>query len=119
VGYLGILSLGHGAFFALGGYAMGMYLMRQIGERGLCPSDAAGLHGIPQLRLFAVVRLDFDMAWFAFLTVLPQVRGSLRDHGSRQAGGQGRYRRPFRCPDQGAPDRFSVPAVVSLSSLST
>ncbi|KAB2849987.1 MAG: urea ABC transporter permease subunit UrtC, partial [Hyphomicrobiaceae bacterium] len=31
----GILSLGHGAFFALGGYAMGMYLMRQIGTRGV------------------------------------------------------------------------------------
>ena len=34
-GYVGILSLGHGAFFALGGYAMGMYLMRQIGDRGV------------------------------------------------------------------------------------
>jgi urea transport system permease protein len=34
-GYGGILSLGHGAFFALGGYAMGMYLMRQIGTRGV------------------------------------------------------------------------------------
>ena len=34
-GYCGILSLGHGAFFALGGYAMGLYLMRQIGARGV------------------------------------------------------------------------------------
>ncbi len=34
-GYCGILSLGHAAFFALGGYAMGMYLMRQIGSRGV------------------------------------------------------------------------------------
>ena len=34
-GFLGILSLGHAAFFALGGYAMGMYLMRQIGARGV------------------------------------------------------------------------------------
>jgi urea transport system permease protein len=34
-GYCGILSLGHGAFFALGGYAMGMYLMREIGPRGV------------------------------------------------------------------------------------
>ena len=33
-GYTGILSLGHGVFFALGGYAMGMYLMRQIGLEG-------------------------------------------------------------------------------------
>ena len=43
-GYCGILSLGHGAFFALGGYAMGMYLMRQIGSRGVygnpvCPTS--------------------------------------------------------------------------------
>ena len=34
-GYCGILSLGHGAFFALGGYAMGMHLMREIGGRGV------------------------------------------------------------------------------------
>jgi urea transport system permease protein len=34
-GYCGILSLGHAAFFALGGYAMGMYLMREIGPRGV------------------------------------------------------------------------------------
>jgi urea transport system permease protein len=34
-GFCGILSLGHGAFFALGGYAMGMYLMRSIGDRGV------------------------------------------------------------------------------------
>ena len=34
-GYCGILSLGHSAFFALGGYAIGMYLMREIGARGV------------------------------------------------------------------------------------
>src|SRR5688572_2440195 len=34
-GFAGILSLGHGAFFALGGYAMGMHLMREIGTRGV------------------------------------------------------------------------------------
>src|SRR6188508_2765545 len=34
-GYCGVLSLGHGLFFALGGYAMGMYLMRQIGRDGV------------------------------------------------------------------------------------
>ncbi len=34
-GFCGILSLGHGAFFGLGGYAMGMYLMRAIGDRGV------------------------------------------------------------------------------------
>ena len=38
-GYAGILSLGHGLFFALGGYAMGMYLMRQIGRDGNYQSD--------------------------------------------------------------------------------
>ncbi|MDR5891646.1 urea ABC transporter permease subunit UrtC [Halomonas mongoliensis] len=70
-GYLGILSLGHGAFFALGGYAMGMYLMRQIGDRGV--------YGHPELPDFMVFLnwdalpwywLGFDMAWFAFLMVL-------------------------------------------------
>jgi urea transport system permease protein len=38
-GYTGILSLGHGLFFALGGYAMGMYLMRAIGHDGVYKSD--------------------------------------------------------------------------------
>jgi len=38
-GYTGILSLGHGIFFALGGYAMGMYLMRAIGHDGVYHSD--------------------------------------------------------------------------------
>ncbi|PVY75752.1 amino acid/amide ABC transporter membrane protein 2 (HAAT family) [Tamilnaduibacter salinus] len=70
-GYLGILSLGHGAFFAVGGYAMGMYLMRQIGTRGE--------YGHPVLPDFMVfLNWDqlpwywhgFDMAWFAFLMVL-------------------------------------------------
>src|SRR5690606_36857938 len=70
-GYLGILSLGHGAFFALGGYAMGMYLMRQIGDRGT--------YGDPILPDFMVFLnwlelpwywLGFDMAWFAFIMVL-------------------------------------------------
>jgi ABC-type branched-subunit amino acid transport system permease subunit len=48
-GYTGILSLGHGLFFALGGYAMGMYLMRQIGSDGQYRMDDAGLHGLPEL----------------------------------------------------------------------
>jgi urea transport system permease protein len=55
-GYAGILSLGHGAFFALGGYAMGMYLMRQIGERGQ--------YGHPVLPDFMVF-LNWDrLPWF-------------------------------------------------------
>ena len=48
-GYAGILSLGHGLFFALGGYAMGMYLMRQIGRDGVYKSRPARLHGVPRL----------------------------------------------------------------------
>lgn len=55
-GYCGILSLGHGAFFALGGYAMGMYLMRQIGDRGV--------YGNPELPDFMVF-LDWEsMPWY-------------------------------------------------------
>jgi urea transport system permease protein len=55
-GYLGILSLGHGAFFALGGYAMGMYLMRQIGERGV--------YGNPDLPDFMVFLNWQEIPWF-------------------------------------------------------
>lgn len=70
-GYAGILSLGHGAFFALGGYAMGMYLMRQIGDRGE--------YGHPVLPDFMVfLNWDslpwywhgFDMFWFTALMIL-------------------------------------------------
>jgi urea transport system permease protein len=55
-GYLGILSLGHGAFFALGGYAMGMYLMRQIGARGV--------YGNPELPDFMVFLNWQELPWF-------------------------------------------------------
>jgi len=55
-GYLGILSLGHGAFFALGGYAMGMYLMRQIGERGV--------YGNPELPDFMVFLNWPELPWY-------------------------------------------------------
>ncbi len=70
-GYCGILSLGHGAFFALGGYAMGMYLMRQIGTRGV--------YGHPELPDFMVFLnweslpwywFGFDAFWFAALMVM-------------------------------------------------
>ena len=69
-GYCGILSLGHGAFFALGGYAMGMYLMRQIGDRGvygdpLLPDFMVFL-GWDQLPWFWY---GFDHFWFAALMV--------------------------------------------------
>ncbi len=55
-GYAGILSLGHGAFFALGGYAMGMYLMRQIGDRGV--------YGHPELPDFMVFLNWQELPWF-------------------------------------------------------
>jgi urea transport system permease protein len=70
-GYCGILSLGHGAFFALGGYAMGMYLMRQIGDRGV--------YGNPELPDFMVFLnwtelpwywFGFDQFWFAAIMIL-------------------------------------------------
>jgi urea transport system permease protein len=55
-GYCGILSLGHAAFFALGGYAMGMYLMRQIGTRGV--------YGHPVLPDFMVFLNWTSLPWF-------------------------------------------------------
>ncbi|WP_345799014.1 urea ABC transporter permease subunit UrtC [Albimonas sp. CAU 1670] len=70
-GYCGILSLGHGAFFALGGYAMGMHLMREIGTRGV--------YGDPILPDFMVFLnwnelpwfwYGFDQFWFACLMVM-------------------------------------------------
>ena len=55
-GFCGILSLGHGAFFALGGYAMGMYLMRQIGSRGV--------YGNPLLPDFMVFLNWKTLPWY-------------------------------------------------------
>ena len=55
-GYCGILSLGHGAFFALGGYGMGMYLMRQVGDRGV--------YGHPELPDFMVFLNWSELPWF-------------------------------------------------------
>jgi len=85
-GYCGILSLGHGAFFALGGYAMGMYLMRQIGTRGVyanpilpdfmvflnwpeLPVYWYGFQHFPYALLMIVLvpgLLAFVFGWFAF-----------------------------------------------------
>ncbi len=55
-GYCGILSLGHGVFFALGGYCMGMYLMRQIGTRGV--------YGNPDLPDFMVFLNWNELPWY-------------------------------------------------------
>ncbi|BAK72908.1 urea ABC transporter permease subunit UrtC [Arcobacter sp. L] len=70
-GYLGVLSLGHGAFFALGGYAWAMYLMRQIGERGVY-----GNPDLPDFMVFMNLKelpwfwYGFDNPLFAFLMVM-------------------------------------------------
>jgi urea transport system permease protein len=70
-GYCGILSLGHGAFFALGGYAMGMYLMRQIGERGVY-----GNAELPDFMVFLNWKelpwywFGFEHAWFAAVMIV-------------------------------------------------
>ncbi len=70
-GYCGILSLGHGAFFGLGGYAMGMYMMRQIGTRGVY-----GNADLPDFMVFLNWKelpwawYGFDMFWFAMLMVV-------------------------------------------------
>ena len=70
-GYAGILSLGHGAFFALGGYAMGMHLMREIGDRGVYANPV-----LPDFMVFLSYEKlpwywhGFDMFWFACLMVL-------------------------------------------------
>ena len=67
-GFCGVLSLGHGAFFALGGYAMGMYLMRQIGSRGVY-----GHTELPDFMVFLNWQelpwywYGFDQFWFAAL----------------------------------------------------
>jgi urea transport system permease protein len=70
-GYCGILSLGHSAFFALGGYAIGMYLMREIGTRGV--------YGDPVLPDFMVFLnwktlpwywYGFNRFWFAAAMVM-------------------------------------------------
>jgi urea transport system permease protein len=55
-GFCGILSLGHAAFFAIGGYAMGMYLMREIGARGV--------YGNPTLPDFMVFLNYKSLPWF-------------------------------------------------------
>ena len=59
-GYCGILSLGHGAFFALGGYAMGMYLMRQIGARGVYANPI-----LPDFMVFLNWKA-LPVAWWGF-----------------------------------------------------
>ena len=98
-GYCGILSLGHGAFFALGGYAMGMYLMRQIGTRGVYANPV-----LPDFMVFLNWKelpwywYGFDMFSFALLMVL-------------LVPGAARLRR-----SAGSPSARASPASISRSS---
>ena len=70
-GFCGILSLGHGAFFALGGYCMGMYLMRQIGSRGVYGNPL-----LPDFMVFLNYKqlpwfwFGFDQFWFAAIMIV-------------------------------------------------
>jgi urea transport system permease protein len=90
-GYCGILSLGHGLFFALGGYAIGMYLMRAIGREGKYGSDLPDFmvfldwHALPWYwqgtqhlgyALLLVVLAPALVAWvFGFFTFRSRVKG--------------------------------------------
>lgn len=90
-GYCGILSLGHGLFFALGGYAIGMYLMRAIGRDGKYGSDLPDFmvfldwHRLPwywsgtehlAYALALVVLAPAALAWvFGFFTFRSRVKG--------------------------------------------
>ncbi len=70
-GYVGILTLGHAAFFALGGYAMGMYLMREIGARGVYANPI-----LPDFMVFIGWNklpwywYGFDHFWLALVMVM-------------------------------------------------
>jgi urea transport system permease protein len=69
-GYTGVLSLGHGLFFALGGYAMGMYLMRTIGTAGVYGSTLPDFMVFLDWKELPWYWYGFDRFWFAALMVL-------------------------------------------------
>ena len=69
-GYAGILSLGHGLFFALGGYAMGMYLMRQIGREGQYQSSLPDFMVFLDWKEFPWQWWMTDHFWWAMLLVV-------------------------------------------------
>ena len=114
-GYCGILSLGHGAFFALGGYAMGMYLMRQIGTRGVyahpilpdfmvflnwpeLPVYWYGFQHFPYALLMIVLvpgLLAFMFGWFAFRSRVTGVYLSIITQALTYALMQGFFRNNF------------------------
>jgi urea transport system permease protein len=69
-GYAGILSLGHGLFFALGGYAMGMYLMRSIGREGVYQSDLPDFMVFLDWKAYPWYWSFTDHFWYAALLVV-------------------------------------------------
>jgi urea transport system permease protein len=69
-GYAGILSLGHGLFFALGGYGMGMYLMRQIGREGQYQSHLPDFMVFLDWKDFPWHWWNTDQFWWAMLLVV-------------------------------------------------
>jgi len=69
-GYAGILSLGHGLFFALGGYGMGMYLMRQIGREGQYQSDLPDFMVFLDWKEYPWQWWNTDQFWWALLLVI-------------------------------------------------
>jgi len=68
-GYAGILSLGHGLFFALGGYGMGMYLMRQIGREGQYQSELPDFMVFLDWKEYPWHWWNTDQFWWALLLV--------------------------------------------------
>jgi len=69
-GYTGILSLGHGVFFSMGGYAMGMYLMRSIGKEGVYKSDLPDFMVFLDWKELPWYWYGFDHFAFALLVIL-------------------------------------------------
>jgi urea transport system permease protein len=69
-GYTGILSLGHGLFFALGGYGFGMYLMRQIGRDGQYQADLPDFMVFLDWKEFPWHWWNTDQLWWALLLVV-------------------------------------------------
>ena len=69
-GYTGILSLGHGVFFSMGGYAMGMYLMRSVGKEGVYKSDLPDFMVFLDWKELPWYWYGFDSFIFTLLVVL-------------------------------------------------
>src|SRR3954454_10828194 len=69
-GYAGILSLGHGVFFVLGGYAFGMYLMRMIGHEGQYQSDLPDFMVVLDWKAYPWFWSFTDHFWYSAMLVV-------------------------------------------------